>query len=60
MLDQSFPDRVDRSEVAFAKDDMLVCEVREVATRSATGFKSQFEILKVLEHRPKSHQPQML
>ncbi|MBX9619792.1 MAG: hypothetical protein K2X10_11645 [Hyphomicrobiales bacterium] len=60
MLDQNFMDRVDRSEIAFAKDDVLVCEVREVSSRTATGFKSQYEILKVIEHRPKSHQPKLI
>lgn len=45
MLDQSFMDRVDRSEVA---------------SRTTTGFKSQYEILNVIDHRPKSIQPKML
>ncbi len=51
--DEEFIGRIERSEEAFSKGDLLVCEVVERSFRTQTGaFKSEYEIVKVLEHRP--------
>jgi hypothetical protein len=57
VLDQEFMDMIDRSEVAFSKGDILICEVREVALRTADGIRSNLELVKVLEHRPRAVPP---
>lgn len=59
MSDLEFVDRVDRSEVRFAKGDVLICEVVERARRTPTGFKSEYEIVKVLQHQPAPQQPRL-
>ena len=52
MLDQSFIDKVNRSEIRFAKGDLLICDVVERSRRTPGGFKSEYEIVKVIEHQP--------
>lgn len=52
ILDEEFLNRIDKGLARFAKGDLLVCQVRETAVRTDGGFKSQYEILKVIEHRP--------
>jgi hypothetical protein len=49
--DADFQAKVDAGLESFAKGDILVCEVVERAARTASGFKSEYEIVKVLEHR---------
>jgi hypothetical protein len=51
MADADFLARVDSSQESFDKGDILVCEVVERARRTANGFKSDYEITKVIEHR---------
>ena len=57
MSDRDFGGRVDRSEVAFAKGDILVCEVVETSRRTESGFKSDYEIVKVVDHRKATPEP---
>jgi hypothetical protein len=53
MSDLDFAAKVDRSEEAFRKGDLLICEVVERSRRTAAGgFRSEYEVVKVLEHRP--------
>lgn len=52
MSDADFVQKVDRSELRFAKGDLLICEVVERSRLTASGFKSEYEIIKVVEHRP--------
>lgn len=60
MSDRDFAGKVDRSEIAFAKGDILVCEVIETARRTDGGFKNDYEIVKVLEHRKAVPHPDLL
>lgn len=55
--DPAFNDRVARNEERFAKGDLLICDVVERSRRTAAGFKSEYEIVKVLEHRPAAPSP---
>jgi hypothetical protein len=49
--DADFQAKVDAGLESFAKGDILVCEVIERASRTATGFKAEYEIVRVVEHR---------
>ena len=57
--DPEFEARVQRNEVRFAKGDVLICDVIERSRRSATGFRSEYEIARVLEHRPAVAHPSL-
>ncbi|MCZ8194993.1 hypothetical protein [Brevundimonas sp.] len=50
--DPLFNRQVAANQIRFAKGDVLICDVVETSRRTATGFKSEFEIVKVVEHRP--------
>jgi len=50
--DPDFLAKVERNELRFAKGDILICDVVETSRRTATGFKSEFQIIRVKEHRP--------
>lgn len=54
MLDDDFITRVDKSQIRFAKGDVLICDVREVTRQTATGLKAEYQILRVIEHKPAS------
>lgn len=51
MSDADFQAKVDAGLESFAKGDILVCDVIERAERTASGFKAEYEIVKVAEHR---------
>ena len=57
MSDMEFEDKVDRNEVRFAKGDVLTCDVIERARITPKGLKSEYEIVKVIEHREAPSQP---
>lgn len=50
--DEEFLRRVDESNISFAKGDILVCDVKVVQKQTGTGLKTEYTVLKVLEHRP--------
>jgi hypothetical protein len=50
--DEDFVERVNRNLVSFSKNDVLVCMVRTTQWRTEAGLKTEYEVLKVLEHRP--------
>lgn len=58
--DEDFNGKVARNEVRFAKGDILICEVVETSRRTDAGFKSEFEIIRVIEHRPAPVTPPQL
>lgn len=58
--DQEFAAKVDRSEIRFAKGDVLICDVIERSVRTGNGFRSEYEIVKVLEHRPAQPQGRLI
>lgn len=49
--DEEFRKRVDQSLERFAKDDVLICEVRTTQTQSETGLKTEHAIIRVIEHK---------
>ena len=49
--DAAFTARIEQSEIAFAKGDLLVCDVRETARQTAKGLRADYAIVRVIEHR---------
>ena len=51
MKDDNFRSRVDNNEVAFSKSDVLVCDLRTIQWLTASGVKTEYEVVRVVEHR---------
>ncbi len=51
IADEDFLNRVDLNLIRFAKDDILLCEVRTVQTQGTEGLKTEHTVLKVHEHK---------
>ena len=52
MKDEAFQQRVDNNHVAFAKGDVLVCDLRTIQWQVEDGVKSEYEVIRVVNHRP--------
>lgn len=52
MKDETFQHRVDNNDVAFAKGDVLVCDLRTIQWQVEEGVKSEYEVVRVVAHRP--------
>ena len=50
MMDDDFQQRVDSNAVAFAKGDLLVCDMRTIQWLTHQGIKTEYEIVKVNKH----------
>ncbi|MBS1169544.1 MAG: hypothetical protein H6R01_462 [Burkholderiaceae bacterium] len=59
ILDADFISRVDRNLVSFAKGDVLVCEVRVQQWQTESGARTEYDVVRVLEHRPSGRQIQL-
>lgn len=55
ITDEDFLKRVDNNE-PFTKGDVLRCEVRIVQRQTTSGLKSEYTVLRVLEHIPPMRQ----
>lgn len=51
MSDEAFQRRVDNNLVAFAKGDLLVCDLRTRQWQIQDGVKSEYEVVRVVQHR---------
>ena len=58
MKDSEFQSRVDNNAVAFAKGDLLVCDMRTIQWLTQQGIKTEYEVIKVDEHMP-ARQPRL-
>ena len=58
--DEDFIDRVQRSEIAFAKGDFLICLVRTTSRESAGKLVTDYTIVKVQEHRRITQAPKLI
>lgn len=54
--DTGFLTKVDTSQINFAKGDMLLCEVRIRQWQTMSGAKTDYEVVRVLEHRTPGRQ----
>lgn len=57
MNDTSFRKRVENNEIAFAKGDVLVCELRTIQWQVEGGIKTEYEVNKVIRHMPARQLP---
>lgn len=57
--DEDFLRRVDTNLIRFAKGDVLVCEVKVRQVQSQHGLKTEYTVMRVLEHRPAPRQIDM-
>lgn len=48
--DAEFLARVDANQVNFAKGDILLCDVRVKQWRTSTGARTEYEVVRVIEH----------
>ena len=58
MRDVEFQHRVDNNAVAFAKGDLLICDMRTIQWLTHQGIKTEYEIVKVNKHMP-ARQPRL-
>lgn len=56
ITDVEFLSKVDRNQIAFAKGDVLVCDVRVMQWQTTSGAKTEYEVVKVVEHRASARQ----
>ena len=49
--DEAFLEQIDADAASFSKHDMLICELRTVQWRSNAGLSTEYEVVKVVEHR---------
>lgn len=54
--DADFLRRVDSNVIRFAKGDVLVCEVKVRQVQTGQGLKTDYTVVRVLEHRPAPRQ----
>lgn len=54
--DSDFLDKVDRNLISFSKGDILICDVKTTQYRTDTGLKTEYEVLKVKEHKKGARQ----
>ena len=52
ILDEAFLRRIDNNLIAFAKGDILICEVRTKQTQDLNVLKTEYFIEQVVEHKP--------
>jgi hypothetical protein len=53
MKDVDFQRRVDNNQEAFAKGDVLICDLRTIQWQvEGGGIKTEYEVIKVVNHRP--------
>lgn len=54
--DTEFMNRVHHSEIAFSKGDVLVCDVRFLQWQTESGSRTEYEVVRVIEHRHSARQ----
>ena len=56
ITDEEFLYRVDMNQIAFAKGDILICDVKMTQTRGQDGLKTEYVVERVVEHKPATQQ----
>ena len=59
ILDERFIHRVNNNQIAFAKGDVLICDVRMTQTRDKNGLRTEYVVEHVAEHKPAAQQVAM-
>jgi hypothetical protein len=50
--DADFLAKVDANQIAFSKGDILICDVRVVQKQTDIGLRTDYTVMRVVEHRP--------
>ena len=56
IADDEFLRKVDASLISFAKGDILICEVETIQKRVEVDLKTEYTVLRVIEHKPAARQ----
>lgn len=56
LSDNDFRYNVDNNLISFSKGDILFCEVKTTQYRTNSGLKTEYEVLRVIEHKPAARQ----
>ncbi len=51
MRDEVFLNKIENSEISFAKGDILICVIRTKQWRTNLGLKTEHEVIKIEEHQ---------
>jgi len=54
--DAAFHSAVDANEASFSKGDVLICEVKVTQWHTQNGAKTDYEVIRVIEHRRAANQ----
>lgn len=54
--DKIFLDKVDNNQVSFSKGDILLCDVRVVQKQTEQGLKTDYTVIRVVDHRSAARQ----
>lgn len=54
--DADFLSKVDANQVSFSKGDILICDVRVVQKQTDIGLKTEYTVIRVIEHRTGARQ----
>jgi hypothetical protein len=54
--DSDFLARVDNNQVSFTKGDILICDVHIVQKRTDQGLRTEYTVIKVVDHRTAARQ----
>jgi len=54
--DADFLDKVNANQISFSKGDILICDVRVVQKQTDAGLKTEYTVVRVVEHRPAARQ----
>ena len=49
--DEEFLEQIDAGTASFSKHDILICELRTIQWRSNAGLSTEYEVVRVVEHR---------
>ena len=52
MNDEAFQRKVDNNDIAFAKGDVLICDLRSIQWQVEEGVKSEYEVIRVVSQDP--------
>jgi hypothetical protein len=50
--DEEFLQKVDSNQISFSKGDILLCDVKVIQKQTDQGLKTEYTVIRVLEHRP--------
>ncbi len=56
IVDDDFQKKVDNNQVSFSKGDILICDVRITQKQTDAGLKTEYSVIKVIEHRAAARQ----